>query len=82
MVGEIVAVVLLLGLFVAMVVGVTSYHRRRDTCPTCGDTSKPDIPAQSTDDPKHDFSELVICKACGHQWRRMPQIKSISQGKY
>lgn len=47
MASELVAVVLLIALFVAMVVGVVSYNRKRDTCPKCGEASKPDIPRES-----------------------------------
>ena len=74
MASELVAGILLIALFVAMVVGVVSYNRRRDTCPKCGDASKPDIPREIGRDPDHGSTELVICKACGHKWRRMPKI--------
>jgi len=76
MASELVAVVLLIALFVAMVVGVVSYNRKRDTCPKCGEASKPDIPREIVRDPDDGFTELVICKACGHKWRRMPKIDS------
>ena len=76
MASELVAGILLIALFVAMVVGVVSYNRRRDTCPKCGDVSKPVVSMRSSLYPKDDFSELVVCKACGHKWKRMPKIDS------
>lgn len=72
--GELAGVMLALVLFVAMVVDIVDYNRRRDTCPKCGNTSKPDIPREIGRDPDYGAKALVICKGCGHKWRRMPNI--------
>ena len=72
--GEFAAEMLLLLLFVAMVVAIVRSNRIRDICPKCGDASKPVVSMRSSLYPKQDFSELVVCKACGHKWKRMPKI--------
>ena len=76
MVGEFAAEILLLVLFVAMVVAVLRFNRIRDICSKCGDVSEPAVSMRSSLYPKQDFSELVVCKACGHKWKRMPKIDS------
>ena len=76
MVGEFAAEILLLVLFVAMVVAVLRFNRIRDICPKCGDALKPVVSMPSSLYPKDDFSELLVCKACGHKWKRMPKIDS------
>ncbi len=76
MASELVAGILLIALFVAMVVAIVRFNRIRDTCPKCGDASKPVVSMPSSLYPKDDFSELAVCKACGHKWKRMPKIDS------
>jgi len=63
------------------VIWVIRYFRERNSCPRCGDTSRPLVllkyNKQLAIDDKQRLKEsergdLVRCKACRHEWRRMP----------
>jgi len=63
------------------VIWVIRYLRERNSCPRCGDPSRPLVllkyNKQLAIDDKQRLKEsergdLVRCKACRHEWRRMP----------
>jgi len=63
------------------VIWVIRYFRERNSCPRCGDPSRPLVllkyNKQLAIDDKQRLKEsergdLVRCKACRHEWRRMP----------
>jgi hypothetical protein len=63
------------------VIWVIQYFRERNSCPRCGDTSRPSVLLKfnkqlASDDkqkPKEsEWGDVVKCKACRHEWRRMP----------
>ena len=63
------------------VIWVIRYLRKRNSCPRCGDPARPLVllkyNKQLAIDDKQRLKEsergdLVRCKACRHEWRRMP----------
>jgi len=63
------------------VIWVIRYFRERNSCPRCGDPARPLVllkyNKQLAIDDKQRLKEsergdLVRCKACRHEWRRMP----------
>ena len=63
------------------VIWVIRYFRERNSCPRCGDPARPLVllkyNKQLAIDDKQRLKEsergdLVRCKACQHEWRRMP----------
>ena len=63
------------------VIWVVRYFRERNSCPRCGDTSRPSVLLKynkqlAIDDKQRlkesEWGDLVRCKACRHEWRRMP----------
>ena len=62
------------------VISVIRYFRERNSCPRCGDPSRPLVILkhnQHVSDGKwkridSKWGDVVKCKACGHEWRRMP----------
>jgi hypothetical protein len=63
------------------VIWVIGYFRERNSCPRCGDPSRPLVLLKynkqlAIDDKQRlkesEWGDLVRCKACRHEWRRMP----------
>jgi hypothetical protein len=63
------------------VIWVIRYFRERNSCPRCGDPSRPLVLLKynkqlAIDDKQRlkesEWGDLVRCKACRHEWRRMP----------
>ena len=63
------------------VIWVIRYLRERNSCPRCGDPARPlvllkynkQLASDDKQKPKEsEWGDLVRCKACQHEWRRMP----------
>lgn len=70
------------------VIWLIRYLRERNSCPRCGDTSRPQIllkHGRHVSDGKwkpidSEWGDVVRCKACRYEWRRMPLIISGGDG--